>query len=436
MHIGVGNHKKKYPMKKEKNQFLVIVAAVLLLISCVEKVEQRNLSLATPEAVGMSTERLDRLIQSMQKEVDEGNTAGISTMIARHGKIVHFETYGYQNLESNIPIDKNTIFRIYSMSKPITGVALMMLYEEGKFNLSDPVSKYIPEFKGLKVVENTLDPNPKLVNAEHEMTIRELMSHSAGLSYGAFSNTNVDSLYREAELLNYNSTLKKMITSLSKIPLRYQPGEEFVYSVSVDVQGYLVEVLSGLSFRDYLKERLFTPLKMRDTDFHVPEAKHDRLAQIYTRKKGEELKEAKEFYTSDLNAIREPGTFFSGGGGLVSTTMDYMRFCQMLLNGGELEGVRILAPRTVDLMSQNQLPDGVKGPEGEDFGIGFSIVKDGRNGSSIGQYAWGGAAGTWFWIDPVEDLIFVGMRQQFGERPMLGSTASKLTNQAIIKSNQ
>ena len=423
-------------MKKIIYNIPIFLVAFMLLQACSQTVEQRNLSVATPEEVGMSTERLERLKNHMQNEIDDGNAPGITTMIARHGKIVHFETYGYQDIANKIPIDKNTIFRIYSMTKPVTGVALMMLYEEGKFQLSDPVSKYIPEFKEMKVVENDHDRNPKLVDQEHEMTIREIMTNSAGFTYGLFGNTYVDSLYRDADTLNYHATLKEMAISLSEIPLLYQPGKNYHYSISVDVQSYLVEVLSGMSFRDFLQERLFTPLKMVDTDFWVPEEKMERFAEVYDRKKGEGLKLSTEIVGLDPNVFKAPVTFFSGGAGLVSTTMDYMRFCQMLLNGGELDGVRILASRTVDLMSMNQLPDGVKGPEGYDFGIDFAVVKDGDNGNSIGAYYWGGMAGTWFWIDPVEDLIFVGMRQQFGERPDLESISSSLTYQAIIESNQ
>ena len=423
-------------MKRINNSVWMILFTLLLISTSCEQVVERNLAMATPEEMGMSSERLERLTQAMQKEIDEGNVPGITTMIARHGKIVHFETYGYQDIEKKIPIEENTIFRIYSMSKPITGVALMMLYEEGKFHLSDPISKYIPEFKGLKVAENAWDPETELVDQKHEMTIRELMSHSAGLSYGIFSDSYVDKLYREADVLNYHSTLKEMVKSLSEIPLLYQPGEAYYYSIAVDVQSYLVEVLSGMSFRDYLKDRIFTPLGMMDTDFWVPKEKHDRFSQVYNRKKGEALRLSGEVATVDPNVFYEPVTFFSGGGGLVSTTMDYMRLCQMLLNGGELDGVRILAPRTVNLMSQNQLPEGIEGPGGRDFGLDFAIINSGRDGNSIGEYNWGGMAGTWFWIDPVEDLVFVGMRQQFGQRPQLGQLSSRFTYQAIMESNQ
>jgi CubicO group peptidase (beta-lactamase class C family) len=425
----------KVKLRRMKKNMLKLVCFLLLAVSC-NQVQERDLAVATPEEMGMSSERLERLESAMQKEVNQGNVPGITTMIARHGKIVHFETYGYQDIDQKIPVEENTIFRIYSMTKPVTGVALMMLYEEGKFRLSDPVSKYIPEFMDLKVAKNPWDPDTELMDQKHEMTIRELMSHSAGLSYGIFSNSYVDKLYREADVLSYHSTLKKMVKSLSEIPLLYQPGEAYYYSISVDVQSYLVEVLSGMSFRDFLIERICNPLGMVDTDFWVDKEKHHRFSQVYDRKEGEELKLSTEVVGIDPNVFYEPVTFFSGGGGLVSTAMDYMRFCQMLLNGGELGGVRILAPRTVDLMNQNQLPEGIEGPGGSDFGLDFAVVNTGRDGSSLGEYSWGGMAGTWFWIDPVEDLVFVGMRQQFGHRPSINILSHQLTYQAILDSNQ
>jgi CubicO group peptidase (beta-lactamase class C family) len=395
----------------------------------------RDLAVAAPEDAGMSSERLARLSKAMQAVIDEGKVAGITTMIARHGKIVHFETFGHQNLESRTPMAKDTIFRIYSMTKPITGVALMMLFEEGKFRLSDPVEKYIPEFHDLNVAAGEGADGPILEDTTHAMTIRELMSHTAGLSYGIFSESQVDKMYRDAGVLASDSTLKDMIGKLSKIPLRQQPGSKWHYSVAVDVQGYLVEVLSGQPFDRYLEERLFRPLGMKDTAFHVTPDRASRFAQVYNYDEGGKLV-AREGFNGGRKYL-EPTTFFSGGGGLVSTTTDYMRFCQMLLNGGELDGVRILSPTTIELMSSNQMPRAV--PEmspGTGFGLDFAVVLDPVEAGSYskGEYYWGGAAGTWFWIDPVEDLIFVGMIQQFGQaRPDLRPLSKQLTYQAIVK---
>ncbi len=400
----------------------------------------RNLERTAPEDAGMSSERLERLSAAMQGLVDDGKLAGITTLIARHGKVVHFGTFGDQDIEAAKPMSEEAIFRIYSMTKPITGVALMMLYEEGKFRLSDPVAKYIPEFKDLKVAAGVGPDGPKLEEADHPMTIRELMSHTAGLSYGIFSRSQVDTMYQEVNVLDRDSTLQQMIDKLSKIPLRQQPGSMWHYSVAVDVQGYLVEVLSGQTFDVFLADRVFKPLGMNDSAFYVPADKADRFAQVYSYEDDGTLVAREGF--SNVNAADAPSpylskpAFFSGGGGLVSTTMDYARFSQMLLNGGELDGVRLLSPLTVELMHRNQLPAslGQMSP-GTGFGLDFAVIFDPVEADSIseGEYYWGGAAGTWFWIDPKEDLIFVGMIQQFGNgRPDVRSLSRRLTYQAIV----
>ena len=396
----------------------------------------RDLARVAPEAVGMSSDRLARLDNAMQGLVDEGLLAGITTMISRHGKIAHFGTFGHRDIEAGSEMSEDVIFRIYSMTKPITGVALMILYEEGKFRLSDPVHRYIPEFEGL-VVAKADGPNGQPITepADHPMTIRELMAHTAGLSYGIFSQSQVDTLYNEANVLDNDSTLKDMIDKLSTIPLRQQPGSMWHYSVAVDVQGYLVEVLSGQRFDEFLNERLFGPLGMNDTAFHVAADKADRFAQVYTHDEDGNLA-PQEGFGGRRNYL-EPPNFLSGGGGLVSTTMDYMRFSQMLLNGGELDGVRILAPSTVRLMHMNHLPRDVKEMSpGAGFGLDFGVVLDpvAHDGISKGEYWWGGAAGTWFWIDPKEDLVFVGMIQHFGpRRPDVRSLSRRLTYQAILE---
>jgi CubicO group peptidase (beta-lactamase class C family) len=426
-----------------------VLAAALVFAGCdtgvtqaadvtgVAAAEPRNLSDAAPEDVGMSSERLEHLSAAMQGLVDEGKLAGITTMIARHGKVVHFGTFGHQDIEAGVPMGEDTIFRIYSMSKPITGVALMMLYEEGKFRLSDPVEKFIPSFHDLKVASGVGPDGPRVESANHPMTIRELMSHTAGLSYGIFSQSQVDDMYQEVNILDSNSTLEDMIDKLSKIPLRQQPGSQWHYSVAVDVQGYLVEVLSGQPFDEFLKERLFDPLGMNDTAFWVEPDKVDRFAQVYQYGEDRELVAGEGF--GGTRAYTDPAVFFSGGGGLVSSTRDYMRFSQMLLNGGELDGVRILSPLTVDLMHRNHMPRDV--PEmspGTGFGLDFAVILDPveADGVSKGEYYWGGAAGTWFWIDPLEDLVFVGMIQQFGQgRPDVRSLSRRLTYQAIVDAN-
>lgn len=403
------------------------------------------LQVAAPEEVGMDSARLDRVTQIMQSFVDDGQLAGVVTMAARDNKIVHFESVGYRDKESGAPMTNDALFRIYSMTKPITGVAMMILYEEGKFKLSDPVEKYIPEFTNLQVAAGEdADGNIITEAPDHKMTIRELMSHTGGLSYGLFSQSRVDDMYNDANVLDNDSTLQDMIDKLSVIPLRQQPGSMWHYSVSVDVQGYLVEKLAGQRFGDFLEERIFEPLGMTDTDFYVPEEKASRLAQVYGYGPDGELVAQEGFGGSNNYLVEQE--FESGGGGLVSSTMDYMRFSQMVLNGGELDGVRILAPLTVDLMHRNQLPKGVDGitlgaSGGTTFGLDFAIIEDPveAEGYSQGEFYWGGAAGTWFWIDPVEDLVFVGMIQQFGGSkpvPDVRGSSRRMIYQAIVEPKQ
>ena len=428
-------------------KFLKLISLVLAIVSvsCSEKLtlsvqfEERNkvaLQPSDPEEVGMDSARLDKITQAMQTFVDEGLLSGAVTMAARRNKVIHFESVGYRDIESKSPMGNDSIFRIYSMTKPVTGVALMILYEESKFRLSDPVSKYLPELNNLQVFSGTdNDGNIVTEPPNHPMTIRELMSHTGGLTYGIFASSPVDSNYREAELLSNDLTNREFTRRLGKIPLKHQPGSRWEYSVAVDVQGYLVEKLSGLPFDEFLDSRIFEPLNMVDTDFYVSEDKINRFAQVYGYNDAGELEAGEGFAFS--NFLEDPA-FKSGGGGLVSTANDYMRFSQMLLNGGELDGTRILAPLTIELMRRDQTPKGMtgamSGAGGLSFGLDFAIVEDPVEAEtySKGEYYWGGAAGTWFWIDPAEELVFVGMIQQFGAlRPDVRSTSRRLVYQAI-----
>jgi CubicO group peptidase (beta-lactamase class C family) len=312
-------------------------------------------------------------------------------------------------------MQKDSIFRIYSMSKPITGVAMMMLFEEGKWQLNDPVAKYIPEFAKLKVYGTDANNNVVMKDPAHPVTMRELMSHSGGFTYGFFSNTAVDKLQLEADLLNPNNTLDEFIKRVAKLPLNAQPGSEWHYSISVDIQGYIVQKLSGMPFEEFLEKRIFKPLGMVDTGFYVPKEKLNRFAEFYTYDKDGKLQVvgAHDGLNHDFGA--KPA-LSSGGGGLVSTATDYMRFCQMVLNGGQLDGVRLLSPLTVELMHTNVLAPNVPilSP-GAGFGLDFAIYTDPVAAGGYfgkGTFFWGGAAGTWFWIDPVNDLIVLGMIQQ------------------------
>jgi CubicO group peptidase (beta-lactamase class C family) len=382
------------------------------------KSDGNELPTAKPEAVDMSSERLSELTKGMQGFVDQGKLAGVVTMVARHGKVVEFDAVGKRDIASNASMQKDSIFRIYSMSKPITGVAMMILFEEGKWQLNDPISRYIPEFKDLKVWSRAANGNMVMKAPDHAPTMRELMSHNAGFTYGIFSDTPVDKLQRDVDPLNINNSFDEFIKRMAKLPLNAEPGSEWHYSVSVDIQGYLVEKLSGMPFDKFLQERVFKPLKMVDSGFYVPKEKLNRFAQYYSYDKDGKLVPVggSENLNHDFSA--DPA-FKSGGGGMVSTTTDYMRLCQMLLNGGTLDGVRILSPRTVELMHTNVLPPSAQTvgilPTGTGFGLDFAVITDpiGSGGYyGKGSFYWGGAAGTWFWIDPVNDLAVVGMIQQ------------------------
>ncbi len=426
-------------------QFLwlfVAVAASGLVVGCtlesapIAAEDEASRDLATVDAtdVGVSTQRLERLAAGMQGMVDDGNLAGVVTLMARGGKLVHAHVAGVQDIESGAPLERDSIFRIYSMSKPITGVALMMLYEEGKWRLNEPVSRYIPGFADLKVHDgDSADGSPRLVDAERSMTMAELMSHSGGLAYGLGTANHVDRLYREQRVLNADAPLQTMVDKLSDLPLLAQPGTRWYYSIGVDVQGYLVEELSGMPFAEFLQERIFDPLGMVDTAFYVPEEKLSRVALIYGEGDDGGLAPV------DMGPTRTSMPAGpSGGGGLWGTADDYLRFTQMLLNGGELDGVRLLAPRTVEMMGTNFLsPEALPTMRpGQGFGLDFATVHDPAAAGepyAKGSYYWGGAAGTWFWIDPKTDLTFVGMIQHRGAavRQVQGMSRN-LAYQAIV----
>jgi CubicO group peptidase (beta-lactamase class C family) len=402
-----------------------------------------ELAASNPESLGFSSERLDRLDAAMQAEVDQKHLAGIVTLLARHGKVAEFKTYGKKDLATGTPMTKDTIFRIYSMSKPITGAAMMMLYEEGKWQPSDPISKFIPEFAHLKVFKG-VDASGQMILEDpvHPPTMHELMTHTAGFTYGFFGHTPVDKMYTDQHVMQ-SQTLQEMIEKLAKIPLLYQPGSRWVYSVSMDIQGYIIEKLSGQTFPDFLQKRLFGPLAMKDSSFFVPEDKRNRFATLY----GPDA-------NGDLAVSRNPNDYSaqptapSGGGGMVSTTQDYMRFAQMLLNGGELDGVRILAPATVQLMTSNHLPASLMTREdsvdsevtspGMGWAYDCAVFSDPLQAEDVvgrGTFYWGGAADTWFWVDPTNDLIFIGMTQRMlGKgQPDMQAITHPAVYQALLK---
>ena len=380
---------------------------------------------ATPESVGFSSERLERLHALIQGEIDQKQLAGAVTLLARHGKIVDYRTYGQRDMATGAAMTKDTIFRDYSMTKPVTGVAMMILYEEGKWQPQDPIARYIPEFAHLKVFAG-MDSEGKMILAdpEHAPTMRELMSHSAGFSYG-FGNSVVDAMYRQENVM-HSASLQEMIDKLAKIPLAYQPGKEWSYSASMDIEGYIVEKLSGQTLPDFMREHIFTPLGMKDAGFFVPEEKRARFATNYRADAEGHLTPTSPAGQAPADYAAQP-TMPSGGGGLVSTIDDYYRLVQMLANGGALNGQRILSPATVHLMTTNKLGENLLTGQ---FGAGMHVMRPGFgygfNCAVIfdpaaaalpdgpGTFFWDGAAGTWFWADPANDVVFVGMIQRMG----------------------
>ena len=385
-----------------------------------------GVALVAPESVGFSREALKELDPAMQGIVDAGHLAGVVTLVARHGKVVQHKAYGLQDVATQTPMQLDTIVRVYSMTKPIAGAAMMMLYEEGKWLPTDPIARHIPEFANLKVFTG-IDANgqPIIVAPNHPPTIGELMSHNAGFTYGLFGNSPVDKMYQADNPLDAPS-LQAFIDKLAKLPLLYQPGEKWVYSVSVDIQGYLVQKLSGKTFPDFLRDRIFTPLGMKDTGFMVPAATLPRVATIY----------GWDAATKALKgAPHDPGIsqmpeLPSGGGGLYSTAADYFHFAQMMLNGGELNGKRLLKKSSVDMMRTNVLNDQTLNSKSGigpvhlspelGFGYDFAVMRDPaalKSPLGKGTYWWWGIAGTWFFNDPANDLLFIGMIQRRGGAP-------------------
>jgi CubicO group peptidase (beta-lactamase class C family) len=372
----------------------------------------------------MSPEKLADVRTAVQALIDDEKIAGASVVVARKGSIVFSETFGMVDMKAQKAMQTDTIFRFYSMTKPVTSVAVMMLYEEGRLSLDDPVSKYLPEFEGLKVYADS---------GEHEdpvrpMSVRDLLRHTSGLTYGYFGNTAVDKMYRSRNVLDRQSSLEDMANKLGEIPLLNQPGTKWHYSVSTDVLGYLVQKVSGQSLDVFFEERIFKPLEMKDTAFYVPRRKVDRFAVCYGPKAGGGLRVVDEPLTSRY--LTKPA-LFSGGGGLVSTARDYMRFCRMLLDKGQLDGARLLKAETVKMMTSNQLPDGVTRGTSGGFGLGFSVqTEDGK--SPIGEYGWGGIASTHFWISPKDELAVVALSQRIPYSGQLANAIKSIIYDSIM----
>lgn len=361
---------------------------------------------ARPESVGMSSERLDRLSAVMQQHINDNLLAGTVTLIARKGKVVHFEAQGYRDIEADAPMTKDSIFVMMSMTKPIASVALMMLYEEGHFLLDDPITKWIPELEGKEVLEKTDDGYTR-VEAKRPITVRHVLTHTAGVDPDRAALTD-----DERQLMrNRGETVEENLINLAPLPLNFHPGDNWQYGSSTNYVVLLVERISGESMDDYLRERIFKPLEMHDTHYNVPESKVNRVAAVYRP-------------TGKDNAIslayppkfQEPTQYFPGTHGLRSTAADYFKFQQMVLNGGELNGVRLLSPKTVNLMISNHTGDNliyIRGP-GYGFGLGYSVLRDpGKAAEPLtpGSFSWGGAWGTIFWVDPAEQMIGIMLTQ-------------------------
>jgi CubicO group peptidase (beta-lactamase class C family) len=412
----------------------------LLLLGTAWLAQADALPRATPEEVGMSSQRLARLDTAMKKAVDSGELPGAVIFIARGGKLAYAKSFGWQDKEKKIPMRDDSLFRLYSMTKPVVSVAAMMLAEEGRIGLQEPVSKYIPEFKDMKVGVEETDastgiPGLSLVPAKRQITIQDLLRHTSGLTYGVLGQpTAIKKMYNEAEIFSQKWVLADFCKALAKLPLVFEPGTTWEYGHSSDVLGRVVEVASGQTLDVFMAERIFKPLKMVDTGFNVPPEKLARLAQpmpdVHTGK------------TPELIDFSKPQTFFAGGHGLVSTAADYLRFAQMLENGGELDGVRILGPKTVAFMTANHLNERIgKGPAwlagpGYGFGLGFATrLEEGQSEwpGSVGEYFWGGYAGTYFWVDPEEELVPVLLSQEPARRQYYRVVLRNIVYQAILE---
>lgn len=413
----------------------LIFLSSLTIVTVTNAVESQKVSVSKAEKVGMSTDRLKQLTDLGQRYVNDGHYAGIVTLVARKGKVVHFEAHGQYGVDNAKPLEKDTLFRIYSMTKPITAVAAMTLYEQGKFHMNDPVSKYLPEFADQKIWVNGELKKPKSA-----MTMRQLFTHTAGLTYGFTANNDVDIQYQKAQLFA-SANLSDFVSKAAALPLLHEPGTRYHYSISMDILGAVIERLSGMSLDQYYQTKLFEPLKMHDTFFSLPEDKAHRLA-------GDQYWDAalQKVMTvpKDQSRPYDNRTLFMGGGGLISTAADYFRFAQMVLNGGSLDGVRILGPKTIEYLASNHLTDKVRNEgkhdlhAGQSMALGFGLVTN--SGimpavSSVGELSWAGLAGTKFWIDPKEELITIGLVQLYRAPWPLRFDLKAISYQAITELN-
>ena len=414
---------------------LILVTALLAVHLSQALVIAAPLKITRAEDVGMSSERLANIKRHFQRLLDDEETGGYQILVSRRGKVVMYENLGYANVEQEVPVTEETLFRIYSMTKPVMGVAMMMLYEDGYYSLNDPLSKHIPEFADLQVYAGQDEEGKLILEAmQREPTIHDLLQHTAGFTYGVFGDTPIDRQYLDADMVSSGQSLQDFIDKLAVIPLLYQPGTRWHYSVSVDVQGYLIEKWTGMKLGAFLKERIFDPLGMDQTMAWVPPDKAALLADIYTHNRSG----VREPFTGDvhLDFFSPPGGF-SGGAQLISTSDDYWRFCQMLLNGGKFDGTRFLSPLTVEMMSQDRLREPASMPDGRGFGFNFDVITDNTRlayPASNGEFSWAGLASTVFWIDPQQDLVVIMLTQYLPYRGIFYSELlHRLVRAAVIE---
>jgi len=422
---------------KNISHYGMFLLACFFSLSSLYAQERNGLRVEAPEKHGLSPERLERLSENLERELAFRKTPGAAVLIMRHGVIVYEETFGEQDIVTETPMDLNSIFRIYSMTKPITSVAVMMLWEQGYFKLDDPISLYIPEFSKMKVAVENEDQSEilSLEKPKREITIQDLLRHTSGITYGIFGNpTAVRKEYIKTNLSPSDQTIEEFIEKLTLLPLIAHPGERWEYGYSTDVLGYLVEKISGMSLGAFFDQYILSPLKMEDTGFYIPEENLHRAAQGFDYNTNN--------YPTHLKDVARPPLMHSGGGGLVSTLYDYARFSQMMLNGGELDGVRLLSPKTVELMTSNHVEASVErgdlylpGP-GYGFGLGYAIrLEPGISAmaGSQGNYRWGGWAGTGIWIDPEEEMIAIYMMQDVASSAYLRDRFKILVYQSIVE---
>jgi len=423
------------------NRLLLFLLLPILFVGCEKSPGNKSkvLTVATPAAGGFSSSRLTRLDSGMSEWVKKEWVNGAVAFVARRGKVVFHKAYGYNDLETKAPLDKNGIFRIASQTKAITTVAAMILWEEGKFSLDDPVSKFIPSFANQQILDkfNSDDTTYTTIPAKRQITIRDLLTHTSGIGYPSIGSPEANAIYAKNKITGgvgvKDQKLSDVMTRLGTIPLMFQPGEKWMYGVNTDLLGYLIELWSGMTLEEYFTQKVFKPLGMNDTYFNVPAEKASRLVNFFQEDSTGIKKPEKVFGSLDLNFPLQKHDYFSGGGGLSSTITDYATFLQMLLNGGEYDGVRLLAHNTVRMMTMNQIGDLFVGEN--KFGFGFSIITENGSRSTpsqTGTYSWGGVFSTSYFVDPKEEMIVLLYRQMWGPNIELTNKAFKpLVYQAI-----